>query len=136
MSAHTAQATFYYMAAASVASALLAVTRKNPVHSMLWVLSLFMHVAGIFLLLGAEFLAAVMCTTVPWVLFLSFFTISLPPMGCSETAARPLDGLRRSGRGFVTPNLPGAPPEVVLRDPEQGSPWYDHPQPVFGRNPQ
>ena len=55
----TAQAAFYYMAAASVASAILAVTRKNPVHSMLWVLALFMHVAGIFLLLGAEFLAAV-----------------------------------------------------------------------------
>jgi NADH-quinone oxidoreductase subunit J len=52
-------ATFYYMAAASVASALLAVTRKNPVHSMLWVLVLFLHVAGIFLLLRAEFLAAV-----------------------------------------------------------------------------
>ena len=54
-----AQAAFYYMAAASVASAILAVTRKNPVHSMLWVLALFMHVAGIFLLLAAEFLAAV-----------------------------------------------------------------------------
>ena len=54
-----AQAAFYYMAAASVASAVLAVTRKNPVHSMLWVLALFLHVAGIFLLLGAEFLAAV-----------------------------------------------------------------------------
>ena len=52
-------ATFYYMAGASVASALLAVTRKNPIHSMFWVLALFLHVAGIFLLLGAEFLAAV-----------------------------------------------------------------------------
>ena len=52
-------ATFYYMAAASIASALLAVTRRNPVHSMLWVLALFLHVAGIFLLLAAEFLAAV-----------------------------------------------------------------------------
>ncbi len=50
---------FSYMAVASVASALLAVTRKNPVHSILWVLALFLHVAGIFLLLGAEFLAAV-----------------------------------------------------------------------------
>jgi NADH-quinone oxidoreductase subunit J len=50
---------FYYLAAASVASALLAVTRRNPVHSMLWVLALFLHVAGIFLLAGAEFLAAV-----------------------------------------------------------------------------
>jgi len=56
-----AQATFYYLAAASVAGALLEVTRKSPVHSMLWVLALF-------LLLRAEFLAAVQvivyaCTT-------------------------------------------------------------------------
>ena len=59
MSFFTAQVAFYYMAIASVASALLAVTRRNPVHSMLWVLSLFLHVAGIFLLMSAEFLAAV-----------------------------------------------------------------------------
>ena len=59
MTSATAQAVFYYMAIASVTSALLAVTRKNPVHSMLWVLALFLHVAGIFLLLDAEFLAAV-----------------------------------------------------------------------------
>jgi NADH-quinone oxidoreductase subunit J len=60
MTLPTAQAViFYYLAAASVVSAILAVTRKNPVHSMLWVLALFLHVAGIFLLLGAEFLAAV-----------------------------------------------------------------------------
>ena len=50
---------FYYLAAASVTSAILAVTRRNPVHSILWVLALFLHVAGIFLLVGAEFLAAV-----------------------------------------------------------------------------
>jgi NADH-quinone oxidoreductase subunit J len=53
------QIAFYYLAAASIASAILAVTRKNPVHSMLWVLALFLHVAGIFVLAGAEFLAAV-----------------------------------------------------------------------------
>jgi NADH-quinone oxidoreductase subunit J len=53
------QIAFYYLAAASIASALLAVTRRNPVHSVLWVLALFLHVAGIFLLVGAEFLAAV-----------------------------------------------------------------------------
>jgi len=50
---------FYYLAAASIASAALAVTRHKPIHSLLWVLSLFLHVAGIFLLMGAEFLAAV-----------------------------------------------------------------------------
>jgi len=54
-----AQVAFYYMAAASIASAIFAVTRKNPVHSMLWVLALFLHIAGIFLLLNAAFLAAV-----------------------------------------------------------------------------
>jgi NADH-quinone oxidoreductase subunit J len=59
MPAITVQAAFYYLAAASVTSALLAVTRRNPVHSMLWVLALFLHVAGLFLLAGAEFLAAV-----------------------------------------------------------------------------
>src|SRR5688572_21748145 len=53
------QAAFYYLAAASIASAGLAVTRSNPIHSMLWVLALFLHVAGIFVLVGAQFLAAV-----------------------------------------------------------------------------
>ncbi len=52
-------ASFYYLAAASVASDLLAVSRMNPVHSMRCVLAIFLHIAGIFLLLGAEFLAAV-----------------------------------------------------------------------------
>ena len=55
----TAQIAFYYLAFGSVTSAILAVTRKNPVHSMLWVLALFLHIAGLFLLLSAEFLAAV-----------------------------------------------------------------------------
>ena len=53
------QTAFYYLAAVSVASAVLALTRRNPIHSMLWVLALFLHVAGIFVLAGAAFLAAV-----------------------------------------------------------------------------
>jgi NADH-quinone oxidoreductase subunit J len=59
MASLAGQTAFYYLAAVCVASATLAVTRRNPVHSMLWVLTLFLHVAGIFLLAGAEFLAAV-----------------------------------------------------------------------------
>jgi NADH-quinone oxidoreductase subunit J len=59
MTSIAGQTVFYYLAAVSVASAILAVTRRNPVHSMLWVLALFLHVAGIFLVAGAEFLAAV-----------------------------------------------------------------------------
>jgi NADH-quinone oxidoreductase subunit J len=50
---------FHYLAAASIVSAMLAITRGNPIHSVLWVLSLFLHVAGLFVLVGAQFLAAV-----------------------------------------------------------------------------
>jgi NADH-quinone oxidoreductase subunit J len=59
MTSVVGQTAFYYLAAVCVATAVLAITRRNPVHSMLWVLALFLHVAGIFLLAGAEFLAAV-----------------------------------------------------------------------------
>ena len=59
MASPLVQIAFYYLAAASVASAILAVTRRNPVHSILWVLALFLHVAGVFLIVGAEFLAVV-----------------------------------------------------------------------------
>ena len=83
-----AQATFYYMAAASVASALLAVTRKNPVHSMLWVLALFLHVAGIFLLLGAEFLAAVQVIVYAGAI-LVFYLFFLMLLDLPDEEARP-----------------------------------------------
>lgn len=82
------QAAFYYMAAASVASAILAVTRKNPVHSVLWVLALFLHVAGIFLLLGAEFLAAVQ-TIVYAGAILVFYLFVLMLLDLPDEEARP-----------------------------------------------
>jgi NADH-quinone oxidoreductase subunit J len=84
-------ATFYYMAAASVASALLAVTRKNPVHSMLWVLALFLHVAGIFLLLGAEFLAAVQVIVYAGAILI-FYLFVLMLLDLPDEEARPRFG--------------------------------------------
>ncbi len=50
---------FCYCAVVIVGTGLLAVTLKNPVHSVLMVLVLFFHMAGLYLSLGAEFLAAV-----------------------------------------------------------------------------
>lgn len=50
---------FGYFAAAMVILSLLIITRRNPVHSVLWMLVLFFHIAGLFLFLNAEFLAAV-----------------------------------------------------------------------------
>ncbi|MFC7379388.1 NADH-quinone oxidoreductase subunit J [Brevundimonas sp. GCM10030266] len=48
---------FYLLAAVAVVSALLVVTSKNPVHSVLFLILTFFTAAGLFILLGAEFLA-------------------------------------------------------------------------------
>lgn len=50
---------FAYFAIAMTVLSLLVVTRKNPVHSILWMLLLFVHIAGLYLFLNAEFLAAI-----------------------------------------------------------------------------
>ena len=48
---------FYLMALVSVVSALLVVSAKNPVHSVLYLITVFFSAAGLFVLMGAEFLA-------------------------------------------------------------------------------
>ena len=50
---------FIYCALVITASGVLAISLRNPVHSVLMVLLLFFHVAGLYLTLNAEFLAAV-----------------------------------------------------------------------------
>jgi NADH-quinone oxidoreductase subunit J len=50
---------FGYYAFVIVFTSLLVVTRKNPVHSVLWMLLMFFHVAGLYLFLNAEFIAAI-----------------------------------------------------------------------------
>ena len=48
---------FYLLAAVAVVGGLMVVTAKNPVHSVLWLILAFFSSAGLFVLLGAEFLA-------------------------------------------------------------------------------
>ena len=50
---------FYILAAICVAAAVGVVVAKNPVHSGLFLVITFFHVAAMFVMLGAEFLAAV-----------------------------------------------------------------------------
>src|SRR3954470_1018808 len=45
------------MALVSVVAALCVVAAKNPVHSVLFLITVFFSAAGLFVLLGAEFLA-------------------------------------------------------------------------------
>ena len=48
---------FYILALVSVAAGFLVITAKNPVHSVLYLIAAFFSAAGLFVLLGAEFLA-------------------------------------------------------------------------------
>ena len=48
---------FYILAAAAVIPAFMVVTARNPVHSVLWLILSFFSAAGLFVLMGAEFLA-------------------------------------------------------------------------------
>ena len=48
---------FYLMAAVTLVSALMVIMARNPVHSVLWLILAFFSAAGLFVLIGAEFIA-------------------------------------------------------------------------------
>jgi NADH-quinone oxidoreductase subunit J len=48
---------FYIFAAVMVGSGLMVISARNPVHSVLFLILAFVNAAGLFVLLGAEFLA-------------------------------------------------------------------------------
>ena len=51
---------FYLFAIVAIASAMLVITSRNPVHSVLFLILCFFNAAGLFILLGAEFLAMIL----------------------------------------------------------------------------
>lgn len=55
-----AQAFFYLFSAVLVGSAFMVITSRNPVHSVLFLILAFVNAAGLFLLMGAEFLAMIL----------------------------------------------------------------------------
>ena len=48
---------FYLFAAMTIASAVLVIFARNPVHSVLWLIVAFFNAAGLMLMTGAEFIA-------------------------------------------------------------------------------
>ena len=55
-----AQAFFYLFSAVMIGSALMVIVARNPVHSVLFLILAFVNAAGLFLLMGAEFLAMIL----------------------------------------------------------------------------
>ncbi len=80
---------FLYFASVIVVSAVLTITRRNPVHSVMFMLLLFFHIAGIFVLLNAEFLAAVQIIVYAGaILILYLFVVMLLNTEREVTSAR------------------------------------------------
>lgn len=51
---------FYLFAAITLLSAVMVITARNPVHSVLFLILAFFNAAGLFVLLGAEFVAMIL----------------------------------------------------------------------------
>lgn len=51
---------FYIFAAITVACGVMVITSRNPVHSVLYLILAFFNAAGLFVLIGAEFLAMIL----------------------------------------------------------------------------
>src|SRR6516164_6135434 len=51
---------FYLFAGICVASAFMVITARNPVHSVLFLILAFVSAAGLFVMMGAEFLAMIL----------------------------------------------------------------------------
>ncbi len=85
----THQLIFLYFAAVILASAILMITRRNPIHSVMFMLLLFFHIAGVFVLLNAEFLAAVQLIVYAGaILILYLFVVMLLNVDKETGAAR------------------------------------------------
>src|SRR6266849_777788 len=51
---------FYLFAGIAVASGVMVISARNPVHSVLFLILAFFNAAGLFVLMGAEFLAMIL----------------------------------------------------------------------------
>ena len=57
---HLYSITFYVFSFVAVLSALMVISARNPVHSVLFLILSFVNASGLFVLLGAEFLAMIL----------------------------------------------------------------------------
>src|ERR1700744_1305818 len=53
------QILFWFLSILTIFSALMVITRKNPVYSVLWLIITFMAISGHYILMNAQFLAIV-----------------------------------------------------------------------------
>jgi NADH-quinone oxidoreductase subunit J len=76
---------FYLFAGVCIASAFMVIAAKNPVHSVLFLILAFVNASGLFILLGAEFLAMILVIVyVGAVLVLFLFVVMMLDVDFAE----------------------------------------------------
>ncbi len=141
----TAVFAFYLFAVVLITSAVLVITAKNPVHSVLWLIVSFFNAGGLFILLGAEFLAmlliivyvgavAVLFLFVVMMLDVDFATLrkgfwSNLPLGLGVSAVILAEMVLAVGswvpaEAVVMGRLPGGAPEGMTNTQWIGSVMY------------
>jgi NADH-quinone oxidoreductase subunit J len=76
---------FYLFAGICVASAVMVIAARNPVHSVLFLILAFVNAAGLFIMMGAEFLAMILVVVyVGAVLVLFLFVVMMLDVDFAE----------------------------------------------------
>jgi len=76
---------FYLFAGVCVASAFMVIAAKNPVHSVLYLILAFVNASGLFMMMGAEFLAMILIVVyVGAVLVLFLFVVMMLDIDFAE----------------------------------------------------
>jgi len=79
---------FYLFAIVLIASSLMVVSARNPVHAVLYLILAFFNAAGLFVLLGAEFLAMILVVVyVGAVMVLFLFVVMMLDVNFAELRA-------------------------------------------------
>jgi NADH-quinone oxidoreductase subunit J len=102
---------FYVLAAMTLVSSILVISRRNPVHAAIFLVFTFFCVAGIYVTMSAEFLAAVQVLVYAGgIVVLFLFVIMLVPLSAT---LRPLP-LRRAITALLLASLVAAAVLVVF----------------------
>jgi NADH-quinone oxidoreductase subunit J len=85
---------FYIFAAAAVLSAALCILQRNPVSAALWLVSTMFSLAAIYVLLGAQFIAAIQVLVYAGAIMVLFlFVIMLLNLGHAQSDIRGPSGM-------------------------------------------
>jgi len=76
---------FYLFASVAIAAAVMVISARNPVHSVLFLILAFFNAAGLFVLMGAEFIAMILVVVyVGAVAVLFLFVVMMLDIGFTE----------------------------------------------------